>query len=189
MRHYRTLLPALALVAALALPTTTQAQQPSPDPATVAAEEAARQAAAAAGPRFVPVAEGAWAPCQNEPTADERIAATVPPGVDLARFPNAAGWQSSAPRAPIARDDQAALTLRDKVGTQNRMVYADVYRPDGTVARAGSALFGDAQARLSYPAGFSSGAPLTTGVYTVVWRDTITDRFIACDGFVVGPNA
>lgn len=187
MHTNRSALVVLALVAALTSPAPTHAQQPAPDPATAAADEAARQAAAAIGPRFDPTAYG-FGGCVNEPTADERISATVPPGfVAQPGMNGGPGWQVSAPRAPIQPGDQATITLRDKVGTQNRMVYADVYRQDGTVARAGSALFGDGQAKLTYPRDFSSGTPLTTGVATVVWRDTITDRFLACDGFVVGP--
>jgi methionine-rich copper-binding protein CopC len=81
----------------------------------------------------------------------------------------------------------AEIGLRDKLGTANRMVYADVTGPDGSAARNGTILVADGWGKLAYPTAFRAAPPLGAGTYTVVWRDTISDRFIACDGFVVEP--
>jgi len=162
-----------------------QEATPASDPAAAAAEQARQQAeASASNPRFDPTAYG-FGGCMNEPPAEARIGATVPPGVDLAVIPNAAGWLVSAPRGGASPGAPVELSLRDKAGARNRMVYADIYRPDGTFARAGSTLFGSRDTKLTYPLDFRDGQPLVPGSYTVIWRDTITDRFLACDGFVV----
>lgn len=184
MLRYRTPVISAALaVAVLLLALAASAQEPTPDPAAAAAEHARQQAE---GPRFVPFTPGAgYVGCTGEPPASERVEATVPPGVDLAVIPNAAGWQVSAPRGPIRPDAAVTLTLRDKAGRVTRPLVAEVVAPDGNRSSATSSLFGAFTAELDYPSAFGSATPLSPGVYTVIWRSMIGNRFIACDGFVV----
>lgn len=175
-----------AALALLLLAAPASAQETSQDPATQAAERAAAEAAAAAQiprPTFVPAADG-WGGCVNVPPAGQPIAESTIPGT----------WQVSAPRGrprAVRPGDLAVIGLRDKYGTlyrgEPRVVYAEVYRPDGGKARAGTILVGDETAELRYPKAFAFGQPLLEGVYTVIWRDNVTDGFIACDGFVVAP--
>ena len=174
-----------ALVAATILAAPVVAQEPTSDPAAVAAEQARDAAEAAAGPRFQPK-DGDYAGCVNEPPESERIQATVPPGfVPQPGMNGGPGWQVSSPRAPVAPGTSHRLTLRDKFGTTMRWVYADVYAPDGSSSRAGGVLDGAQQTFVSYPVEFRAAPPVAPGAYTVVWRDALTDRFLSCDGFVV----
>jgi len=193
MHRYPTRPAAMAVAIAAAILLSARpaaAQEATPDPATAAAERAAREAVQAAGPRFQVVPNG-YGGCVNEPPEDQRVAYTVPPGfVARPGMNGGPGWQVSAPRGwpgPLRPGDPAELALRDKVGVGSRLVYADVVRPDGTFSRAGTILFDDGQGRLVYPSAFRDAPPTVAGVYTVVWRDTVTDRFIACDGFEVAP--
>lgn len=178
------------------------AQDTPPDPAQAAADGARRAAEGAAPhisaaptsqqqPRFVPGPGGAWQPCENEPPADQQLAATVPPGfAPQAGMNGGPGWLVSSPRGwpgPIRPGGIATLSLRDKYGTVTRLVSADVVAPDGTSARAASAIFGNNALDFAYPSDFTGASPLGAGVYTVIWRATTGDRFIACDGFVVTP--
>lgn len=180
---------AMLALGAVVAPAAALADQTTPEQAAV--DEAARQAQLAAGPRYVPFTPGgSYVGCVGEPPLDQRVAAST---VDLPADVNTAnglrpgpygGWMVSSPRGPLVAG-QARISLQDKVGTASRMVYADVIAPDGTTARAGAVLFGARDAALNYPTDFRAAPPLMRGVYTVVWRSTIGDGFITCDGFVV----
>jgi hypothetical protein len=187
-----------ALVAALLVGSVTpsHAQDAPPDPALAAADAARRAAEQDGRPHFEPGLYGSLGGCVNEPPEDQRVASTMvagfSPPAPNARPMNGSpmAWQVSAPRGyqdPARPGGSAEVGLRDKFGRGSRLVYVDVFRPDGTAARNGAALVGDGWATLTYPSQFRAGEPLVPGVYTIVWRDTITDRFIACDGFVVEP--
>jgi len=178
----------LALVVALA-PSAGHAQEPAPpDAAQIAVDEAARQAAlAASGPRFDP----ATGRCVGLPPESEQVQATLPPGYRPDPTMNGGpGWQVSAPRGwpgPTHAGETVKLSLRDKFGTQPRFVYAQVFAPGGATARDGALLTDDGSGYVTYPSSFRQGSPTIPGTYTVVWHDTNTDGFIACDGFVVVP--
>lgn len=192
-RFYLAALAALMLTAS-AIPTASAQEQPAPDPAAAAAEQARQAAERAAaptiGPRFVPAAPG-YAGCQNEPPEDQQLSATIPAGFEPKPGLNGGpGWQVSAPRGwpgPTHPGDAAELSLRDKYGTATRRVTVEVVRPDGTSARGSMPMFGDRPAKRIYPTEFELGAPLAPGVYTVIWRTATDQQFIACDGFVVEP--
>ena len=187
--HRQSIVLAAFIACIMLAPAAAHAQEPQPDPAAIAAEQARQLAeASASGPRFQPGLYGPLGGCINEPPESERIAPTIPPGFTSTAVMNGGpGWQVSAPRSPIRTGEAVKLSLRDKLGTAVRWVHAEVTRPDGRVVRAGMPMVRDGSAELTYPDRFLGGVPTMPGTYTVIWRDRATDAFLACDGFEVVP--
>jgi hypothetical protein len=195
MPRYRIALVMLALLALGAVtPPAAAAQDATPDPSQQAAE-AARLAAVTAARRltFDPSLPGGGG-CIGEVSDQEFVRPTMivvdGSGRDASNVPRTAGsygaWQTSGPHGSTTRPGEpVTIGLRDKFGTEDRFVYADVYRPDGSRDRAEAYMVCDHFADLKYPEGFLDGQPLIPGTYTVIWHDSKSDRLIACDGFVV----
>jgi hypothetical protein len=174
------------LVAALAL-TLTVALTPLSTGAAFAQE-----APAPSRQHFDPALNGHLGGCIDEPPADQRVSPTLLDGSQPSGG-SGVGWQTSAPRywlgqrtPPTRPGETAALGLRDKFGTGNRLVLTDVYGPDGQQHGSGRwLLVADNFGYVTYPWHFFGAPPLENGTYTVIWRDADSGGYIACDGFFV----